>query len=72
VDRAAKTKQVESIKGMLEPAKSVVIVHYKGMSVTEITDLRKKARRRRWLQSHQEPTDQDCCRRHEIRASEPD
>ncbi len=29
---------------MLEPASSVVLMHYKGLSVAEITDLRKKAR----------------------------
>jgi len=44
MDRATKIKVVEDIKEMLSPAGTVVVMHYKGLSVAEITELRKKAR----------------------------
>jgi len=44
VDRAQKAKAVENIKEMLSPAHAVVVLHYKGMTVAEITELRRQAR----------------------------
>ncbi len=44
MDRATKTKVVANIKEMLSPAGTLVVMHYKGLSVAEITDLRRKAR----------------------------
>ena len=40
----AKTQNVEEIKEKIEKAQSVVLVDYRGLNVSELTDLRKKYR----------------------------
>ena len=44
MDRAQKKAYVEDINGSLKSAESVVVVHYKGLSVDEINGLRSKMR----------------------------
>ncbi len=44
MDRSQKSQAVTSLKDEFSSAASVVVVHYRGMTVEEITDLRAKAR----------------------------
>lgn len=44
VDRLQKEQLVEEFSGFFNEAQSVVIAHYKGLTVSEITELRLKAR----------------------------
>ena len=45
MERAQKQQVIESIQNELSTAKSVVVVHYKGMTVKQFTALRNKARK---------------------------
>lgn len=44
MDRAQKQDAVESLKGVFEGAGAVVVTHYMGLTVAEMTDLRGKLR----------------------------
>ena len=44
MDRAGKSESIESLKGVFAGAGAVVVTHYTGLSVAEMTDLRHKLR----------------------------
>ena len=44
MDRAQKQDQIESLKGVFDGAGAVVVTHYMGLTVAEMTDLRGKLR----------------------------
>ncbi|NDF12250.1 MAG: 50S ribosomal protein L10 [Proteobacteria bacterium] len=43
MDRVQKQESVQQLEGWLNEAASVVVVHYRGMTVEEVTSLRRKA-----------------------------
>jgi len=45
MDRAQKQEQVESLKGVFADAGAVVVTHYMGLTVAEMTDLRIRLRK---------------------------
>ena len=45
MDRAHKQEQVESLKGVFAGAGAVVVTHYMGLTVAEMTDLRHRLRK---------------------------
>ena len=45
MDRAQKQEQVESLKGVFAGAGAVVVTHYMGLTVAEMTDLRHRLRK---------------------------
>lgn len=44
MDRATKESSIKSMQDNFSAAKSMIVVHYKGLTVAEITELRNKAR----------------------------
>jgi len=44
VDRAAKAEMVTELKGVFKAAKTVVVAHYAGLTVSQMQNLRKQAR----------------------------
>jgi large subunit ribosomal protein L10 len=45
MDRAQKAEAIESLKGVLESSGAVVVTHYMGLTVAEMTDLRLRLRK---------------------------
>jgi large subunit ribosomal protein L10 len=45
MDRAQKTESIETLKGVFANAGAVVVTHYLGLTVAEITDLRNRLRK---------------------------
>src|SRR5437016_13083273 len=45
MDRAQKAESIETLKGVFEGAGAVVVTHYLGLSVAEMTDLRTRLRK---------------------------
>src|SRR5918993_120006 len=45
MDRAQKAESIETLKGVFEGAGAVVVTHYLGLSVAEMTDLRSRLRK---------------------------
>ena len=58
---------VDEIKELLDGAETAVVVDYRGLTVAQDTELRKRSRR--WLQSIQEYNDPFCSKGHSIRGS---
>ncbi len=44
MDRAGKSEAIEELKGVFEGAGAVVVAHYMGMTVAQLTDFRRKLR----------------------------
>src|SRR5680860_1145896 len=45
MDRAQKAESIETLKGVFEGAGAVVVTHYLGLTVAEMTDLRGRLRK---------------------------
>ena len=45
MDRAQKAESIETLKGVFADAGAVVVTHYLGLTVAEITDLRGRLRK---------------------------